>query len=177
MVFVNVGARTFRTEKLARAKYHRKTPCLLNIDDERIFLIGGQNTKPGEDKWYRTVSQYSIGKNKWIEGLPKLNIPRVASSACYCNGHIFVVGGVPSTGTVLNSIEKLNLEDLGKGKATWKLIEPICGFPGRAIPVCAAINSEEIAILGGSAGPTEMIGDLWIFNVNTEKFTEDILKF
>lgn len=84
---------------------------------------------------------------------------------------------MPGIGKVLNSIEKLSLVDLARGKAVWNLIQPICGFTGRAIPLVAALNSEEIAILGGCIGPTDKLGDLWVFNVNTEKFTEDILKF
>ena len=125
---------------------------MLNIDDKQIFVIGGQHNTT--NVMLSSVSQFNIAQNCWIEKMPKLVIPRVASSACRAGGTIFVVGGVEGYGKTLNSIETLNLADLVKGKAVWKLIEPPeANFPGRASPIVASLNSEEIVILGGYVGP------------------------
>lgn len=170
MVFANSNGKTFRTEKLPKARIQRKTPCILNIDDKQIFIIGGQNNTT--NLMQSSISQFNIAQNCWIEKNPKLVIARVASSGCRAGETIYVVGGVDCFGKTLNSIETLSIPDLAKGKAAWKLIEtPEAEFPGRGSPVVAALNSEEIVILGGWTGRERInLSDICRYNFKTGKF-------
>ena len=122
------------------------------------------------------MSIYKIAENSWSErNLPDLNVARGSAGGCHVGDYIYVIGGISKYQNCINSIEKLNLTDLAIGKAVWKLIKPSqCEFSERMSSVVAAINSEEIAILGGVDDDEVFKNDIFIFNTRSEKFSKSI---
>ena len=92
-----------------------------------VYSIGGRLEKNSKPKAaLSTVSFYNNFSQKWISGLPDLNIARAAASACVHGGNVFVFGGL-SVGffkdSMLNSIEKNSLSALITGsKIAWQEI-------------------------------------------------------
>ena len=123
-----------------------------------------------------SIDLYKIAENSWTErNLPELNVARGCAGGCHIGGNIYVIGGISKYGNCLNSVEKLNLADLARGKAVWKLIKPSQSvFSERSSSVVAPINSEEIVILGGGLGAEAFKNDIFFFNIGYEKFTKSI---
>ena len=67
MLTKDVTSSKFTQEAKAPAGKVRLTPCLININDESVLIIGGKDDR---DNSLATASLYKIESNTWVESLP-----------------------------------------------------------------------------------------------------------
>ena len=98
-----------------------------------------------------------------------MSIPRRRHSSCSLGNYIYAVCGYVGGKKIkyTNSIERLDVSTIGSKRHQWTQLETriFCIEP-RADPAVAAINENEIVILGGDIAPNKWIGDFIIINVN-----------
>lgn len=83
-----------------------------------IYLIGGSFDfdEPNNNKSSR-IYKY-ISSNNQLEIVAKLNYSRSSHAICYCNGFIYIVGGVTNNQIILEKCERFNVEN--------QAVEEIC---------------------------------------------------
>ena len=101
---------SFSARKLSRRPNdtYRGFPCLINLNDEYVFVLGGAR----RSKMYsvfNTVACYDLATNDAPIAYPEMNAPRMQASGCALNGSLYVFGGKnnPQTMQPLNFIERL----------------------------------------------------------------------
>ena len=107
---------TFTVENKADSDQQRKEPCLANVRNEFIVVIGGLDF--WNNRNISSVSRYQIAGDKW-EGMPALNEARRSASACYVGGYVYVMGGLG-----VNTIERLDVTASSNARTAWELIQP-----------------------------------------------------
>ena len=133
-------------------------------------MTGGLVAIAGYDSggtYLSTVSYYDIAGNTWKGLKAKLNIARIAHSACTLNGIVYVFCGYGDD--YLNSIEMISESSLLANATTlWQLINVAENIlTKRSTPAVAPLNDTEIAILGGWNKPNSL-SDVIVFNTTTK---------
>ena len=86
-------------------------------------------------------------------------------------GFLYIAGGTGGEDIFYDSIERLNIVNLGSAaKVLWELIKtPKEIFSARSMSLQAALNSEEIAIFGGKDKDEDILSDVILFNTRTQQ--------
>ena len=102
--------------------------------------------------------------------MPGLNQARAIAGACFLGGKIYIFCGY--NGQFLNSIEKLNVNNIASGGAAWQLIQPsLTELSPRWDFSVVAITSDKIAILGGCDQKAYFLKKVVVFDTKTERCT------
>ena len=113
-------------KKIKRAKpiFSRKQLLsLANLRDQRIYATGGY----GSTGLVSSVYCYEICTDRWVQA-PSMREGRANHSSCILGDSIkesssmlYVCGGRDARGAIMNSIERLNLEQ-GQSALSWETL-------------------------------------------------------
>ena len=97
--------------------------------------------------------------------MPGMNEIRIRHASVAVGDTVYVVCGYQGYGRYLNSLERLDTTQIDSDVARWLLIRvPDSDLPPRAELVAAAINDNQIVILGGTTEKENDFSDVAIFD-------------
>ena len=117
---------------------------LANVNDERVFVIGGLDHT--EECFSAAVHMFRPSKSMWFE-VASLNVARSEHSSCAMHDDVYVFCGWNGS-EYLNSIEMFKSS---QENALWEIFS-IDAISCRNSPVVCPLSDTELLIMGGYAG-------------------------
>ena len=132
----------------------RFAPSVINYHDSKCLVVSGEH--PVDSERLKSVDIYDFEDDTWTHGPDVVQARKYLSGCCH-GSYAFIFGGIVSNGTILNSMERLNVDQwLEKGNlVSWETLnltskqDMICPRVGSAV---TSFNSSQILLFGGSDG-------------------------
>jgi hypothetical protein len=114
------------------------------VHDGAVHLVGGRtlDEQTGAVVFLTEAWSYDLAEHAWaVDRLPPLPTPRAGLACAAALGHVYCAGGYDAAGTVLATVERL---DLAAG--AW---EPFTPLPQPLRSLAAVADERAIIVLGG----------------------------
>ena len=138
----------------------------LSLPNGDIYMIGGSLEDVQDESRNKSPTIY-LYKNNTLEIVAKLNHPRSSHAIAFCNGFIYIVGGITNNQRILEKCERFNVEN--------RAVEEICplNHPVASSCVCCffqdylftfggiCYNNEGESVLSQAIEKYDIIRDKW----------------
>lgn len=150
-------------KELPRMPQKRATFASVNLDENRVMVIGGRTHQKKKGYVINSCAVYNHLTRTWEqEGWPGLNVERQGHAAVCVNNKVLVFGGDGYENRRLDSIECL---DLMADILRWELLE--VKLSTARMGCTAAVVNNLIYVIGGCSRLSSRLTSVDVINANT----------